>query len=117
TSDLYYRAARQAAFLERGQVQYKLIDSGFRTDVASNCIHAVSSIVDGFRLRVFSPSYGETASYYITRRLLPWIIDPNQKHDWILTLLGLDGYPLIHRELENPRSGLFWSTLRAGRAD
>jgi hypothetical protein len=111
--DLYCRALRQIAVLESGRIGYKAIDSGYPTAVASNCIHAISSIAGGYRLRVFSPSFGETASYYITRRLEPWIINPEQTHPWVATRLGLDSYPILRRDLENPRSGLIWGTLRS----
>ena len=105
--DRYWRAAQQVQLLQSGQVGYKALDSGFPTDVATNCIHAVSSVVDGHRLRVLSPGFGETASFFITRRLQPWILDDEHKHDWIAARLGLDRYPMVRRELENPRSGLF----------
>jgi hypothetical protein len=110
--DLYDRAMQQIGLLQSGQVQYKAIDTGFPTDVASNCIHAVSSVTGGYRIRVISPSFGETASYYVTRRFCPWIIDCGRKHDWVSTRLGLDCYPLLRRELENPRSGLILGAAR-----
>src|SRR5947209_18198000 len=50
--DLYYRALDQIALLESGDVLYKAIDAAYATDSVSNCIHAVSSIVDGHRLSV-----------------------------------------------------------------
>jgi hypothetical protein len=104
--DLYERALGQIALLESGRVRFKAIDSGFPTDRASNCIHAVGSVTEGYRLRVISPSFGETASYYLTRRLEPWIIDCCREYPCVRTRLGLDGYPIVHRELENPRSGV-----------
>jgi hypothetical protein len=111
--DLYDRALAQINLLESGRVKYKAVDSGFPTNIASNCIHAISSVADGHRLRVMSPSFGETASYYVTRRLEPWIIDPCQKHDWVFERLGLGAYPVIHRELENPQSGVFLGAINA----
>jgi hypothetical protein len=111
--ELYDRALAQISLLESGCVRYKAVDSGFPTDFASNCIHAISSVADGHRLRVLSPSFGETASYYVTRRFEPWIIDPCQKHDWVFQRLGLEAYPVIHRELENPQSGVFLGAINA----
>jgi hypothetical protein len=105
--ELYYRACRQATRLESGQVRYKAIDSGFPTDRVSNCIHAVGSITEGNRVRVASPGWGETASYVLLRRFTPWICDPCRTHSWVARALGLDCYPIIYREYEPPRSGLF----------
>jgi hypothetical protein len=110
--DLYRRALEQRALLESGQVRYKAVDSGRRSDHVSNCIHAVSSVVTGGRLHVASPGWGETASYLIVRQMEPWIIDPCRRHTWLEAVLGLGQYPIIRRELENPRTGAGWTALR-----
>jgi hypothetical protein len=111
--DLYCRSRRQFALLESGRVRYKAMDAGSESDRVSNCIHAVTSMTGGYRVRVLSPGWGETASFYIARRMQPWIIDPSRRHDWLLTALGLDGDPLIRRDLVNPRTGAVWSAVRA----
>jgi hypothetical protein len=103
--DLYGRALKQIGLLESGQVQYKANDAWHRADRVSNCIHAVSTVADGPWLRVLSPGWGETASYVVLRRLLPWVIDCDHVHPWVGSALGLDAYPLIYRDLEPPRSG------------
>jgi hypothetical protein len=103
--ELYHRAWRQAALLQSGEVLYKAIDAGHRSDRVSNCIHAVSSLAEGHRLTVASPGWGETASYLVLQRLEPWIIDPCRSHPWVGSALGLDHYPIIYRDWENPRSG------------
>ena len=64
---LYYKALRQIALLNSGQVRYKANDAGYRNNRVSNCIHAVSELSEGYRLRVASPGYGEMASYFILR--------------------------------------------------
>jgi hypothetical protein len=103
---LYERALKQIRLLESGQVRYKAVDAGRHTDEVSNCIHAVSSVAGGYRLRILSPAYGETASYFITERFGPWILDEGRAYDWIVYQLGLDAYPLIYRDREqHPRSG------------
>jgi hypothetical protein len=109
--ELYCRALRQIALLESGQVLYKADDTGRRSDRVSNCIHAVSSLAGGYRLRVLSPGWGETASYYILGELSPWVIDRCQVHPWVGRALGLDCYPIIYREWENPRSGAVLGTI------
>lgn len=112
TPGLYCRALRQCALLDSGHVRYKAIDSFHAADRVSNCIHAVSSVVDGYRLRVLSPEWGETASWYVLRRMEPYIIDVCQVYPCIATKLGLDQYPLVHRCYENPRTGLGWRTIK-----
>jgi hypothetical protein len=104
--ELYDRAIEQIRLLQGGEVLYKAIDFGYRSDHVSNCIHALSTIAEGYRLHVVSASFGETAGYYVTRRFEPWIIDPCRTHDWLVPRLGLAGYPIIHRPLENPRSSV-----------
>jgi hypothetical protein len=103
--DLYCKALRQIELLESGQVLYKANDAGFPSNRVSNCIHAVSSTVTGYRVRVLSPGWGETASYTILRRFSPWIIDLEHTHDWVAQSLGLNAYPIIYRNVEHPRSG------------
>jgi hypothetical protein len=109
--DLYDRALAQIDLLESGRVQYKAVDVGRCVNRVCNCIHAVSAVEDGYRLAVLSPGWGETASYYLTLRMEPSIIDCNRRHDWVATRLGLDRYALIRRDLENPRSGLINTLL------
>jgi hypothetical protein len=112
--DLYCRALEQIDLLESGQVRYKAVDTGYKSNRVSNCIHAVSSLAGGYRLRVVSPEWGDTASWYLTRRLDRWYINPEEKHLWISSALGLDQYPIVYREFENPRSSLLWSFIRPG---
>jgi hypothetical protein len=104
--DLYCRALKQINLLNSGQVQYKAVDTGHFSDRVSNCIHAVSSIVEGYRVCVFSPGWGETASFAILQRFAPWILDCNHMHDWLVRALHLECYPIIYRDYEHPRSGL-----------
>src|SRR4051794_244283 len=103
--ELYCLALSQIRLLESGQVRYKAVDTGHHSDRVSNCIHALSSIAEGYRLRVISPAWGETASYAVLRRLLPWVLDGACTYPWVASRLGLDAYPLIRRPLAPPRSG------------
>lgn len=105
--DLYRRALAQQALLESGVVRYKAIDTGRRSDRVSNCVHAVTGVPDGHRLRVTSLQWGETASALVTREMEPWLINPCQTHDWLVCALGLNRYPIVRRNLEIPRQSLF----------
>jgi hypothetical protein len=104
--DLYCRALDQIRLLESGQVKYKSIDTGHPSDRVCNCIHALSSVVDGHRVCVLSPSWGETASYNVTKRYGPWILDGGRTHDWVAYALRLNCYPIVYRDWEHPRSGV-----------
>jgi hypothetical protein len=106
-AELYCRALKQEQLLLSGQVRYKAVDTGYSSDRVSNCIHALSSIAEGNRVRVLSPGWGETASFAILQRYSPWIIDTGCTHDWVASALGLDKYPIVYRDYENPRSGTF----------
>jgi hypothetical protein len=102
---LYERAMRQIALLESGEVRYKADDMGRKPNRVSICIHAVSSIAEGYRLRVAEPGWGQTASFAITKRFRPWIIEEDEVHAWVGSALGLDEYPIIYRDWTPPRSG------------
>jgi hypothetical protein len=105
--ELYRRAVNQVTLLNSGRVRYKANDMLYRSNEVSNCIHAVSSISEGYRLRVGSPGWGQTASYYVLLELEPWVLQPGCTHPWVGSALGLDQYPLIYRDYQNPRSGTF----------
>lgn len=110
--DLYCRSVKQFNLLQSGQVKYKAVDTGYPTSRVSNCIHALGSVAGGYRMRVTSPAWGETASYAVMMRYRKWIINENQKHMWLIPALGLGQYPIVYRDLEPPRSAAGWMMLR-----
>jgi hypothetical protein len=113
--ELYRRAVNQVRLLESGRVLYKSDDLGYPTDRVTNCIHAVSSITEGYRVRILMPAWGETASYFVLREFYPWVIDRDRIHGWVGNALGLDQYPILYRDLEDPRSaGYLRAPFRAG---
>ena len=91
---------------------YKLNDVGNRADRVSNCIHAVSSIVEGYRLRVPMAAYGEMASQAVLNRMSPWILDRNQNNTWLVTALELDQYPIVRRNFDDPGGAEFLRPFR-----
>jgi hypothetical protein len=110
---LYDNARRQIGLLESGEVRYKAVDTGYRTDHVSNCIHAVADCAEGYRLRILSPGFGQTASWVVTQRFRPFIVNTDETHEWVYSYLGLQDYPIIRRDFDrNPRSGYFWSRLK-----
>lgn len=104
-AQLYEQARARADQLEGGAVRYKANDSRYLTsDRVTNCIHALSSITAGLRLRVASPAWGEPASYAILQRFRRHILDETPDYR-VSTALGLDAYPIIYRErIAPPRS-------------
>ncbi|MGH2549626.1 MAG: hypothetical protein ACRDHN_09560 [Thermomicrobiales bacterium] len=108
--ELFERALRRKAELERGHIKYKADDFGYRSNRVTNCIHAVSSIIEGPKLRVASPGWGESASFYVLQEMQPWI--RSKCPEWDLTYaLGLEQYPLIYREWRNPFSNAAIGTV------
>ena len=110
---LYDNARRQIGVLESGEVRFKPVDTGYPTDRVSNCIHAVSSCADGYRLRILSPGFGDTASWAVTKRFRPFIFNTDETHEWVYSYLGLQDYPIHRRDFDrNPRAGMIWSRLK-----
>ena len=111
--DLYCRALKQIARLESGQLLYKADDTGFPARRVSNCIHAVSEVVDRPLIIVASPGWGEMASYYVLREMRPWVLDEQTRHYWVSSALGLNCYPIIYRRrITSPRSGFLGPLYR-----
>src|SRR5262245_16263259 len=118
--ELYDRACRQLAMLQSGEVEYKMIDTGFCSCRVANCSHAVGNIAGGPRRYVITPSYGETAGYYLAQRFSPWFVNACQVHDWVYAGMGLSAAPIVRRGLdEPPRSGPVWGLVKnaLGRPD
>lgn len=109
--ELYYKALHIAARLEGGRVRYKAVDTGYNSAYVSNCIHAIANVVQGPRVRVATPGWGEMASFYILREYEPYIVQPGCRHDWVALALGLQQYPIIYREYERPRSGAIFGPV------
>jgi len=76
---------------------------GYKSDRVTNCIHAVSTIVQGPKLRVASPGCGESSSFFVLKEMEPWILSKCPVPE-IGSALGLDQYPIIYRDWGNPRS-------------
>ena len=105
--ELFCRAVRQSRRLSAGPELYKAVDTGYDSTQVSNCIHVLDDLRQGGRLRVGSPGWGFVASYIITLRLEPWIIDSCKTHEWVAARLGLGCYPIQDRDIRrNPRSPL-----------
>jgi len=110
---LYYRGLNRKFELEQGHIQYKANDIGYRSNRVTNCIHAVSTVVEGPKLRVASPGWGESASYFVLLEMERSVIS-KQPVTWVGSALDLDRYPIIYRDWQNPlSSGAFGPFFRA----
>jgi hypothetical protein len=97
---LYDRALWKFGQLNSGSVQYKAVDTGYNSAEVSNCIHAVADVVQGPRLRIGTPGWGQSASYFLTLTFQPYFLDGGRTHDWLLDRLGLGCWRLIRRDLD-----------------
>jgi hypothetical protein len=110
--ELYGKSVRQLEKFAHWNTKYKAVDSGYPTFIATNCIHALSAVAGINRVRAASPSWGETASWFVMKRYERYVINADCKHMWLVAALGLDRYPIIYRDLEPPRSGAVWTLVQ-----
>jgi hypothetical protein len=105
---LYERFLTQKAFLESGVIGYQCTDSfgeAARTGMGCDCFHAISDVDPEFDRRMYPLLfYGYRASQNIVRQISerPILIHPGQSHDWLIPALGLDHYPIVHRQYDGP---------------
>ncbi|MBI2807495.1 MAG: hypothetical protein HYX68_21150 [Planctomycetes bacterium] len=95
--ELYDKALAQIIRLESGKIAYKALDRGLRRDIATNCFHAISDLVDGPLLET-GTAFGNAASEMVRDHLAPWIIDRKTTHRFLLEPLGLTKYTINYRE-------------------
>jgi hypothetical protein len=100
---LYDRFMTQKAFLESGAIGYQCTDEfgeAAHTGNGCDCFHALSDVDPEFdRSRYPLLFYGFPATENIVRQISerPILIHPQQTHDWLIPVLGLDHYPIAHR--------------------
>jgi hypothetical protein len=105
--ELYHRAMNQIASLDSDSLRYKAVDTGYSTNVASNCIHAIADLAGRGRLRIASPGWGHFASWACVSKLRPWLLDTTGDYEWVAEALGLHECPIEHRDFNvNPRTSL-----------
>lgn len=100
---LAYRFLTQKDFLEGGMVGYQCVDNigeAARTGLGCDCIHAITDmdpVYPRWRYPLFF--YGQSATEHLVRRLMhsPIFINAPLTHDWLITPLGLDAYPIVQR--------------------
>jgi hypothetical protein len=101
---LYYRALVQKEFLESGRVGYQCIDDvgeAASTGDGCDCIHAMTDMDPVYsRARYPLSRFGNTATRFVVRELRrrDILIRSDQTYDWLNTSLGLEPYPIVHRQ-------------------
>jgi len=97
----YERAVAQAQLLESGAVRYRVFDTPLFNPSLAHCVHAVTHADPVLRealqpvIQVGEPGTSRLASRYIASGAF---IGGAVTHDWVLSLIGVDRYPVIHRE-------------------
>jgi hypothetical protein len=105
---LYRRFSVQKAFLDAGLIGYQCTDEfgeAARTGNGSNCFHALSDMDPQFDRQQYPLLfYGDAAAKNIVRQLFtrPILIHPQQTHDWLISAIGLDHYPIERRQYRGP---------------
>ena len=95
--DVYDRALAQIDHLNSGKVQYKALDGTLRPIVATNCIHAISDMVEGPLLDT-GTAFGNPASEMVRDHLARWIVDSKTTHRFLIAPLGLNNYTVNYRD-------------------
>jgi hypothetical protein len=103
---LYYRSQVQKGYLESGEIGYQCIDTvgeAARNGNGCDCIHAITDQDPLFRRNRYPlRRFGNTASEFIVKEM--WrrdmLIQPEQTHDWLNAVLGLDRYPIKRRRYQ-----------------
>jgi len=103
--ELYFLCLAKLDRIAKYDTQYKAFDGGYRSEYVSNCIHACSTVVEGPRLIIASPGWGELASWYILQEYERYILNRGCTVPWVGSALGLDQYPIIYRDYERPYTG------------
>jgi hypothetical protein len=95
--ELYARALAQIDRLNRGEVAFRTLDASLRPDVATNCFHAISDIVEGPLLDT-GLAYGQAATELVLEHFSPWIIEPRERPTGLIERLGLQKYSITYHD-------------------
>jgi hypothetical protein len=97
--ELFDRAVLQEARLKKGDLDYKLLDTRFRSATAMNCIHAVCDIDTEGGLLPTGTAHGKEASLMVLTHLSRWIVDNDKTHEWVGQRLEL-GKDIVRRDFK-----------------
>jgi hypothetical protein len=116
------RFLTQKEFLDSGAIGYQCIDSigeAARNGNGSDCIHAITDMDPKYsRTRYPLSFFGVSASRHAVRQVLSRgaVIDPPKTHDWLISALGLEQFPICREEYQGPTKPFDPETIgKAGR--
>ena len=101
--ELYDRAVAQFKRLEEGKQLYKMVDfrMKYRPTVANNCYHSVTDIAPT-DLVATGTLFGEPMGPAMVQHFRPWLVNPEETHDWVSEQLGLRQFEVRFRRMEFP---------------
>ncbi len=101
----YCQAAAHKAYLDGGAVRFRTLDQSLLGDELSHCVHAVTN-TDALLHERASPItwYGELVTRRVANAMVEvgLIREPCVTHDWVLSALAIDHYPLTRRRYGEP---------------
>lgn len=98
---LFEALAAQQARLESGQVLYKPTDNLYPSDLACNCYHAIWRPVAPCRKYSGPFNCGDASGSTTLRLFRPWLVQPWETHDWLLTAIVPPGDAVVRRAFDD----------------
>ncbi|MBA4189616.1 MAG: hypothetical protein C0467_16650 [Planctomycetaceae bacterium] len=106
-AELFNRLSNQITRLETGKIKYKGTDNLYPSPIAMNCYHAIWNISDPMKKFVGPFTSGDATGGKTVHLFREWIISPEQTHDDIFKLIGVDPQTVTRRSHD------YWPTHRA----
>ncbi len=96
----------QPEFAQRFKARVATVESSFKYQGACflkplevcDCVRSVEEMIEPWRRFIGVFGYGAAAASFVVRKFTPWLVEPQQAHSWVETLIGVDKYPLIRRQ-------------------
>jgi len=76
-----------------------------------DCARSVEEMIEPRRRYIGACGYGAAAGSFIMRKFTPWLVEPEQAHPEVATLVGLDEFPIRRRPFGDSTSR--WEQLRS----
>src|SRR5262249_25803909 len=87
--ELYEMAAAQSQRLSSRPAEYIVLDTKYRTNGATNCIHAVSDLDASRPILETGTAQGNEASEMVVDHFQPYLVPTQESMDWLLARLKL----------------------------
>jgi hypothetical protein len=100
-AELFDIVARQQANLESGRVMYKPTDNVYPSDVAANCYHAIWRPIAPCKKYSGPFNCGDATGTTTLRLIRPWLVRPEETHDWLLGAIVPPGEQVMRRDFDD----------------